>query len=182
MDDAIGRRLRKLRSRAQCSQRQLARAAGVSNAMISLIETGRSNPSLGLLKRILDAIPISMAEFFAIDVEQRRQWHFRRDELTEIGGGNISFLQVGAHLRPDGLQVLQERYGPGADTGSAMLSHEGEEGGIVVSGKLEVTVGDETRVLGPGDAYRFDSRIPHRFRNIGKSDCVLVSACTPPSF
>jgi mannose-6-phosphate isomerase-like protein (cupin superfamily) len=43
-------------------------------------------------------------------------------------------------------------------------------------------VGDQRRVLGPGDAYYFDSRLPHRFRNIGEEVCEIVSACTPPSF
>ena len=50
-----------------------------------------------------------------------------------------------------------------------MLRHEGEEGGVVVRGRIELTVGGETRVLGPGDAYYFTSAIPHRFRNAGAS-------------
>ncbi len=61
-----------------------------------------------------------------------------------------------------------------------MLQHESEEGGIVVKGRIELTVGDRKELLGPGDAYLFDSRIPHRFRNIGDEDCELISACTPP--
>jgi mannose-6-phosphate isomerase-like protein (cupin superfamily) len=80
------------------------------------------------------------------------------------------------------LQMLLECYQPGADTGRSMLHHEAEEGGIIVSGHLEVTVGDQVQVLGPGDAYLFNSRIPHRFRNTGKEPCTLISACTPPSF
>ena len=63
-----------------------------------------------------------------------------------------------------------------------MLRHEAEEGGVVLSGIIEITVGEETRVLNPGDGYLFDSRLPHRFRNIGDVDCVIVSACTPPTF
>jgi mannose-6-phosphate isomerase-like protein (cupin superfamily) len=51
----------------------------------------------------------------------------------------------------------------------------------VVRGSIELTVGGETQVLGPGDAYYFDSRIPHRFRNIGEQDAEIVSACSPPA-
>ncbi len=61
-----------------------------------------------------------------------------------------------------------------------MLSHESEEGGIVLNGRIEITVGDQQRVLGPGDAYYFDSRVPHRFRNVGNEACEIISACTPP--
>ena len=42
--------------------------------------------------------------------------------------------------------------------------------------------GEQVQVLSAGDAYRFNSRIPHRFRNVGNEDCIIVSACTPPSF
>ena len=47
---------------------------------------------------------------------------------------------------------------------------------------IELTVNGQIYLLGPGDAYYFDSRLPHRFRNTGKETCRLVSACTPPSF
>ena len=63
-----------------------------------------------------------------------------------------------------------------------MLEHEGEEGGIILSGRLEVTVGEATRILGAGDAYYFNSRQPHRFRNVGNEACTLVSSCSPPTF
>jgi quercetin dioxygenase-like cupin family protein len=53
---------------------------------------------------------------------------------------------------------------------------------VVVSGKLEVTVAQQRRVLSAGDAYLFDSNIPHRFRNAGTEECEVVSACTPPTF
>ena len=44
----------------------------------------------------------------------------------------------------------------------------------------KLTVGDRREILGPGDAYHFSSRIPHRFRNPGDEECELISACTPP--
>ena len=56
------------------------------------------------------------------------------------------------------MTILREVYEPGADTGAEMLRHPGEEGGVVVSGRIEVTVGSQTRVLGPGDAYLFRER------------------------
>ncbi len=180
--DNLGLKLKALRTRQGLSQRRLARNSGVSNATISLIEHGRTDPSMGLLKRILDAMGVSFAEFFSSDTRQTEQYFFTQDELSEIGSGPISYLQVGADLSESNLQILYERYQPGADTGQSMLSHKAEEGGIILSGRLDVTVADQVRSLSAGDAYRFNSRLPHRFRNTGSQDCVLVSACTPPSF
>lgn len=179
----IGGRLRYVRRLRNLSQRQLAKRAGVTNSTISLIEANRANPSIGALKRILDGLPIGLAEFFALEVEQStKKAFYRADELVEIGKGRISYLQVGDRLLGRALQLLKERYEPGADTGRVPLVHDGEEGGIILSGRLEVTVDDERRVLGPGDAYYFESRRPHRFRCVGPAACELVSACTPPTF
>ncbi|MBP7339187.1 cupin domain-containing protein [Niveispirillum sp.] len=178
----IGGRLRHLREAAGLSQRMLAKRAGITNSTISLVESGRSNPSVGQLKRILDAIPIGLAEFFAMEwVRDESPFHAAAD-LIEIGRGPISYRQVGRTMIGRQLQILSECYQPGADTGRIPLRHDGEEGGVVISGHLEVTVDGQKRVLGPGDAYSFGSNRPHRFRCIGDEPARVVSACTPPTF
>ncbi|MEX3007798.1 cupin domain-containing protein [Hoeflea sp. TYP-13] len=178
----IGARLRALRQIHKLSQRALAKKAGITNATISLIESGRMNPSVGALKRVLDGIPIGMSEFFAFEPEREEKVFFAAEELKEIGRGGVSFRQVGNNLFGKRLQILHEHYAPGTGTGKVRLSHEGEEGGIVISGRLEVTVGNQRKLLGPGDAYLFESSKPHRFRAVGEQECVVVSACTPPTF
>jgi transcriptional regulator with XRE-family HTH domain len=182
MTTDVGQRLRHVRQKHDLSQRELAKRASVTNSTISLIESNQTNPSVGALKRILDGIPVSLAEFFALEAEPPKKAFYRASELVEIGKGPISYRQVGAELFGRSLQILKERYECGADSGRIPLVHDGEEGAIIISGKLEVTVGDERRILGPGDAYYFDSRSPHRFRCIGEEPCELISACTPPTF
>ena len=181
MDD-IGLKLRALRTSQGLSQRKLAAASGVSNATVSLIEHGRTDPSMGLLKRILDVLDVSFAEFFASDSLQDDRYFYTHEQLSRISSGPISYLQVGSDLSNSQLQSLYECYRPGADTGQSMLSHDAEEGGIVLQGRLEITVGRQVQTLSTGDAYRFSSKLPHRFRNTGSEDCLVVSACTPPTF
>jgi transcriptional regulator with XRE-family HTH domain len=178
----IGTRLRQVREGCALSQRALAKSSGISNATISLIESGKLNPSVAVLKRILDGVPMHLSTFFADEPGESAPVVYRSNELVEIGGGKISYRQVGHQLTDRTLQILHERYEPGADTGKLALEHAGEEGGVVISGRLELTVGGERHVLGPGDAYYFDSSRPHHFRNIGTESCEVVSACSPPSF
>ncbi len=182
MDKQIGRRLREIRTRLGVSQRQLARVSGVANATISQIEAGKLNPTVSMLKKVLDGVPISMSEFFADDVDFAERIFFRANELTEIADGGVSFRQVGAKLHNKSIQLLKECYQPGAGTGRHAMTHEGEECGIVLHGRLEVTVADQVAVLTAGDAYYFRSDQPHQFRNSGAEPCELISACTPPSF
>lgn len=184
MDQEVGFRLRLVRLRHQLSQRALAKRAGVAHATISLIESGRTSPSVSALKRILGGLPMTLAEFFSDELPPAESDIFYRSaELTEISGGEgISYRQIGSARAGHALQILFEKYAVGSDTGMVMLRHEGEEGGVILSGQLEVTVGESTRVLGPGDAYYFNSRQAHRFRNVGGEPCTLVSSCSPPSF
>jgi len=182
MDHEVGSRLRTVRTRLGITQRALARRAGVPSSTVSLIEGGRTNPSIGSLKRLLDAAGLSLAEFFSFDLVTEAQVFFRADELAEISSGDVSYRQVGAGAGLATLQILHETYQPGSDSGRVMLTHEGEEGGIIIQGRLEVTVGEQTRVLKAGEAYLFKSTTPHRFRNVGDGVCIVVSACTPPTF
>lgn len=178
----VGARLKQLRLARGLSQRELAKRAGVTNSTVSLVEQNHVSPSVSSLKKILDALPVSISAFFAGDEPSQPKPFYRAGELTEIGDGTLSWGLVAAR-RPDRqMSIIHERYPPGADSGEEMLEHDGEEGGVVISGRIEITVDGEVGVLGAGDAYYFDSRLPHRFRNIGDETCVIVSASTPPTF
>lgn len=179
----VGNRLRQLRTQYGLSQRELAKQAGVTNGTISQIEQGRASPSVGSLKRILDGMGVSLGTFFTQDTTASAgQVFYTRDELPNLGNQGIALRLVGARHPERKLSVLHEIYQPGEDTGPDRLSHDGEEAGVVIRGEIELTVGTETRLLGTGDAYYFESRIPHRFRNPGDVEAEIVSANTPPTF
>ena len=178
----VGGHLKAVRIMYGLSQRELAKRAGVTNGTISLIEQNRVSPSISSLKKVLDGIPMSLAEFFTLDLATDPQVFYGREELVDIGDGDISLRLVAAKRPNRAMTIMHERYRAGADTGEDMLNHKGEEGGLVLSGKVELTVGGQSRVLGPGDAYYFLSTVPHRFRNPGPEACEIISASTPPTF
>lgn len=182
----IGEKLKALRKAHGLSQRELAARAGLTNGTVSLIEQNKTSPSIASLKSLLDAIPMSVAEFFAtLEETDAEKFFYRADEFTEVapqhGDGSLSLRQLG-NAMTHALQVLDEVYPPAADTGPTLMTHQGEEAGIVIYGEIEITVGDQVRVLGPGEGYLFDSTRPHRFRNISTEACRVISACTPPTF
>lgn len=180
----IGSRLRDLRRRRKLSLRALSRATGVALSFLSSLERGNNSVSVDKLKIILEALGTSLGEFFSREPEQPDKIVYRKEELTEIAGrgSGLSFKDVAAGRAGRTLQLLFETYAPAADTGPRLYSHRAEEAGMVLKGKLELTVDGQVFVLRPGDAYYFDSRRPHRVRNIGKSKAEAVSVNTPPSF
>ncbi len=192
MDDAdfdVGARLREVRLASGMSQRELATKAGVPHALISIIERNISSPSVSSLRKITGGIPMTLGEFFKEEPARQDQIFFRAADFVDLAShipwaednnpGKIELFQVG-NPQASNLQLLFERYQPGADTGSTMFQHEAHEGGIVLRGTLELTVGDRVGVLKAGDGYLFDSRTPHRFRNIGGDILEFIAAVTPP--
>lgn len=178
----IGNRLKAVRTRAGLSQRELAKRSGVTNGFISQIEKNQVSPSVASLRKVLEGIPMSLANFFTDETEMDTEVIFRADEMPDLGSHPISYRLVGHSRANRTIGMLKEVLPPGADTGAEMLSHEGEECGIIIAGSAEVTVGEQVYLLQPGDGYYFDSRTPHRFRNAGDQVCVLISANSPATF
>ena len=129
--------------------------------LISLIEQNRVSPSVSSLKKVLDGIPMALADFFTLDLGGQPQVFFpRRGSAANIGTASVELRLVGGRLAKRSMSILHERYAPNADTGEEMLTHAGEEGGVIVKGKIELTVGGESRILGP--ATPTTSRAPCR--------------------
>ncbi|MBA1273127.1 cupin domain-containing protein [Stutzerimonas azotifigens] len=180
----VGVRLQTIRKLKGLSQRELAKRAGVTNSTISMIEKNSVSPSISSLKKVLSGIPMSLVEFFSQDFEQDSdtQVVYRAGELIDISDGNVSMKLIGRAHPSRAIAFLDETYPPGADTGEEMLTHEGEEAGMLVQGQLELTVNNQIYVLQSGDSYYFESSKPHRFRNPFSEPARLISATTPANF
>lgn len=165
------------------SIRALAERSGLSHPFVSSAEKGATSPSVSSLKKLLDALGVTLSDFFSEKKSIQRVAFYKANELTELADGtNLSYRQVGANLKGAEMLILHERYAPGASTGEDKYHHHAQEGGVVVKGRLLITVGEDSRILEEGDAYYFDSNLPHKMENISDEECIVVSAVTPPTF
>jgi transcriptional regulator with XRE-family HTH domain len=94
----VGAHLRAVRTMYGMSQRELARRAGVTNGLISLMEQNRVSPSVSSLKKVLDGIPMSLAEFFTLDLSATPQVFFARNERRAAPVPQLTQGSVRAHL------------------------------------------------------------------------------------
>jgi transcriptional regulator with XRE-family HTH domain len=179
----IGKHLREMRRRRNLPMRELAVRSGISHSTISLIERDRISPTVDTLGAILDALGTTLPGFFSgIHSGVPASPFYPAQDSIEIGNSDsVSYRMIGVNFPNRQLLLLRETYAPGADSGEA-FAHNAQEAGIVITGAVEVTVGDQTRVLLPGDGYYFDSRQSHRFRNVNDRPSEIVSAVTPPTY
>lgn len=168
----LGARLRAGRERSGLSVRALARRIGVSPSLLSQVERGLAQPSVGTLWAVVTELGLSLDGLFetpdAGDPEcpAAVQRAASRPAL-ELGGG-VVWERLTAGPDPDA-DFAFVTYPPGADSGAGEppTRHEGREYGYVISGRLKIEVGTETLELGAGDAVVFGSETPHRFRALG---------------
>ncbi len=189
LEEDVGPRLRAHRENRGLSLRELARRLGVSPSAISQIETGKSRPSVSTLYSIVTELGISLDELFggatpsesaasrdAAGATRRRvgdplpERHVQRagDRATIDLESGVRWerLTPGTDHETDFVFVTYD-VGGSSSEGNRSIRHSGREYGLVLSGRLEVTVGFDHYVLGPGDSISFDSTVPHRLTNLG---------------
>jgi transcriptional regulator with XRE-family HTH domain len=179
--DGVGQRLRAERERHGVSLRELARRLAISPSALSQIETGRSRPSVGTLYAIVTELGMSLDELFgspraaapvpgAQPADAGASLVQRRDERKGLDlESGVRWERLTPTPEPDAdfLYVVYEVGGASSRPGTHMR-HMGREYGIVLSGRLRVTIGfDEQHELGPGDSIAFESSRPHRLENVG---------------
>jgi transcriptional regulator with XRE-family HTH domain len=172
----VGTQLRSVRVARGLSQRELAKRAGVTNGMISLIEQNRVSPSVSSLNKVLGGIPMTLAEFFAAELPRPAAVFYRREELAVVSASPVEVRLVAAERAPRTLNLMTERYAPGVDSGSDSRADADERFGIVIKGAIEVVMSGVVRRLSQGDAYYFPAGLPYRLRNVGATDCEIISA------
>jgi transcriptional regulator with XRE-family HTH domain len=184
IDVSIGQRLRMLREEHRYSIRKLARLADVSPSLISEVERGLVEPSISVLKRVATALGTTLIYFFSEPEEEVGRVvraDARRTLRQPTKGQGISF----ALLAPDSAEQLEPiygRYDVGASMGPEPVTHDGEEWGIVLRGRLQIWLGNEIYFLDEGDAIAFPSNIPHRLANAADEPTEYIWVNSPKSF
>ncbi len=187
----IGEKLRNERLKERISLQEISDVSGLSKSFLCQIEKGKANPSVASLKKITDALKIPMASLFE-DLPQENDLRRNqkketllvkreRRKMMKMPGSDVEYFLLSPDLNRK-IEFLLTVAGPGMNSGHDFLSHDGEECGIVVKGKVEFTVGEETFLMEEGDSIYFSSSQPHRWRNVGNVPAQLVWAITPPSF
>jgi len=178
---SIGSTIRSVRELRQLRIKDLADASGLSPAQISQVERDLANPSISSLKRIANALGVSLGSLVEDSSPERAPVVRRKERKKLIPNDKITYELLSPNLAVK-MELIHIIFEENASTGDELYSHPGEEGGVVLQGTMEVTVGTEIYVLEEGDSIYFNAETPHRYRNIGSGKLTGVWAITPPSF
>ena len=178
----VGERLRALRRLRRCTLRTVAERSGLSESFLSQVERGRSSASIASLRRIADALGVSIADLFDLDgVPGPRV--LRREERPALAFGVLGRKLL---LTPRPLQNLEVFVGElevGGSTGPEPYAHgDSEELFVVLTGNVQLEVGGEVFQLEHGDSIDYRSSTPHRATNAGNDLAEVMWIISPPSY
>jgi transcriptional regulator with XRE-family HTH domain len=174
----VGARLRMLRAGAGLSIRALAERSGLNVNTLSLIENGKTSPSVSTLQQLAGALGVPVTEFFVTERGEKTVVHqkngsrpralFEHGVMEDLGAGMLRF----------GAEPLIVTLEAKADSGVNPIVHTGREFVYCLEGRVAYTVDTETYFLEPGDSLLFEAYLPHRWKNANAEPSrVLLVLC-----
>jgi transcriptional regulator with XRE-family HTH domain len=174
---SLGPRLRHERLSRGLSLTRLAQAAGLTKSLLSQVERGIAEPSLASLRKVALALGVPLSQLFS--EPPRLGAVVRRGEGKEIRWARlgVSYEVLSSDDRKN-IQMLLLRLAPGGKTCEKPTPGRsaGEECAVVLSGTVEVVVGEQTYRLGEGDSISLDCTAAHQYANVGTTPALLVAA------
>ncbi|HEY5562880.1 MAG TPA: helix-turn-helix domain-containing protein [Clostridiaceae bacterium] len=177
----LGKKIRKLRLSQKTSIEQLSEKTGLSKGSISQIERNITGLTVTSLWKIAKALNVTMNYFFDEFEEYSPIVRKNERKKIQINNSNRSYELLCPNLKK-AIEMLSIEIGPGECSTADLISHEGEECGVVIKGTLNILWGEKQYALNEGDSIYLDSTIPHRYINNGNEISLSIWAMVPPSF
>lgn len=165
----VGVRLRELRTERGLSMRALARLSGLSTNALSMIERGKTSPSVSTLYKLSEALEVPITAFFRTEPPREAIVYRKADRRSRVEFQRGLWEGLGGESFVGRVEPFMLTLEGGATSGPHSLVHSGHEFVICLKGQLEYEVEGQRYSLQPGDSLLFASKLHHRWRNPGKT-------------
>lgn len=163
----VGVRLRELRDERGMSMRSLATKSGLSANALSMIERGKTSPSVSTLYKLADALGVPITAFFGSQTDKINAVLVKADERTRIPFARGVWEGLGGERFSGRVEPFVLTLESGASSGPHNMAHSGHEFVFCLRGHLEYLVEKQIFLLEPGDSLLFAAHLNHRWRNPG---------------
>lgn len=163
----VGQHLRELRADRGLSIRALAEQSGLNVNTLSLIENGRTSPSVSTLQQLASALQVPITAFFETDSPKNNLSYHKAGQCPRVAFAYGTLEDLGSGLTLEGGRPFLVTLEPKADSGNIPIVHTGHEFVFCLEGHLCYTIEDQTYQLDPGDSLLFEAYLPHRWNNNG---------------
>ncbi len=163
----VATNLRELREARNISMRALATKSSLSANALSMIERGKTSPSVSTLYKLAEALGVSITAFFGAEDKKRQVIFFKADERVRMSFTRGIFEDLGGVEFSGRVEPFMLTLESGASSGPRNILHTGHEFVFCLRGKLEYYVDKQIFLLETGDSLLFEAKLQHRWKNPG---------------
>jgi len=163
----VGGKLRELREARNISMRTLATKSGLSANALSMIERGKTSPSVSTLYKLAEALGVSITAFFASEMQRTQVVFLKADERTRVSFTRGVFEALGGEQFVGRVEPFMLTLENSANSGPRSMVHTGHEFVFCLRGQLEYQVERQIYQLSAGDSLLFAAQLKHRWKNPG---------------
>lgn len=164
----VGLHLRELRSERGISIRLLADQSGLNVNTLSLIENGRTSPSVSTLQQLATALEVPITAFFERGIPKNDISYLKASQRQQVAFAHCTLEDLSTGLTLRGGQPFLVTMKPKADSGPTPIVHTGHEFVFCLEGQITYTIDGNLYPLDPGDSLLFAAYLPHCWCNSGK--------------
>lgn len=176
----LGDKIKTKRTQRNITLEQLAQKAGVSKGLISQIENNRTVPSLPVLFNIIHSLEENLRSFFedmhdsiprnhVLVIRKGQEKVFSKEPVRGFSYKRILTRSITSQATDVVLLELKKKANR-----RQMIRTDAFECKYLLKGSVEYQIEKETIVLNEGDTLFFDGRAPHRLRNLGDGDALML--------
>ena len=175
----VGRRLRELRTKRSLSLRALAELSGLNVNTLSLIENGKSSPSVSTLQQLATALGEPISSFFAEELIERKVVYTSVAGRPQTDFGSPQMENLARNLAGNSIQPFIVTLKPGMGSGDRMIVHTGHEFVYCLEGSLRYQIENEEFLLRAGDSLVFEAHLSHCWENTGEEPSRFLLILCP---
>ncbi|MBW1704867.1 MAG: helix-turn-helix transcriptional regulator [Deltaproteobacteria bacterium] len=173
----IGKKLLKMRRDKKLTLKNLANETGMTTQYISEVEKGEVTPPVSVILQLSRALEIDSS--ILLKEEKKKAGKKTKDDYQKRTE-DYTYAILTPEARHKHLKAFKITIDPKSDHKGVSYQHLGEEFQYVLKGKVEVMVGDNKNILGPGESLHFNSSITHKLRNISSEKAELLVVLYTP--
>jgi transcriptional regulator with XRE-family HTH domain len=175
----VGVRIHEVRNSRGFSLRTMAERSGLNINTLSLIEKGKSSPSVGTLQRIARVLEVPINSFFDSGELPKPIIFTTHDHRPEATCCRAIIQNLGKGLKECSMEPFVISMQENADSGGRTIIHDGYEFAYCLSGKILYLIEEEEYPMVAGDSIVFSAQLPHRWQNINNGESQFMLVLTP---
>ena len=175
----VGRKLREIRTRQGYSLRVLADRSGLNVNTLSLVENGKSSPSVSTLQQLAQALDVPISTFFESELVENRVVFTPAQQRPQAEFGSTTMQNLGKNLAGNIVQPFVITLEPGMGSGDKMIVHTGHEFVFCLRGSIHYRIEQNDYFLTTGDSLLFEAHLPHCWENKSEDSSQVLLILYP---